>query len=658
MLTQVYAGFNQPLGLKQAPGDAARVFVQERPGRIRVFPKAAPASITTFLDLSSRVSTAGEGGLLGVAFHPEWPARPEVYVSYTESGPFRSVIARYRSVDGGLTLDAANEERLLVLRQPYDNHNGGYLEFGPDGFLYIGFGDGGSGGDPGNRGQRLNTLHGKFLRIDVDVPAAQRYAIPATNPWAQDVACNLERDDDSFPDAGARCAEIYATGFRNPWRWSFDSVSGELWAADVGQGAWEEVDLVVRGGNYGWKTREGAHCYSPSTNCSTAGLIDPVVEYGRGEGSSITGGHVYRGAAMPWLVGRFVFGDYNSGTIWAVESDGQGGYVKRTLAQSGGSLGSFGQVDGELYALSLANGLAFRLDPADGGTVDTFPQRLSETGCFTDAGEPLPALVPYHLNAPLWSDGADKARFFAIPEGTTLSVDAEGDLDFPNGAVLVKTFLLGGQKVETRLFMRHAGGEWAGYTYEWNDAGTDAQLLAGPKTKQVGGQSWFFPSRAQCLQCHTAVAGHALGPELAQLNRHGQLENLSDVGFFAAPLPSPLPSLAEPSGTAPLEARARAYLHSNCANCHQPGGPGRGPADLRFWLPLEDANVCDVAPTTGDLGLTDARLVAPGAPGRSVVSRRMHALDASRMPPVASALVDEAGAALVDAWITSLTTCP
>lgn len=669
--------FAAPLGAFQPPGDASHVFVMERDGRVRRFPNrpdATAADVTTALDIGSKVSTAGEGGLLGLAFHPRWPVTAELYASYTETGtggrPLRSVVARYRSTNGGVTFAAAGEERLLTLDQPFDNHNGGGIGFGPDGFLYIAFGDGGSGGDPLNSGQRLNTNHGKFLRIDVDVPAAQKYRIPADNPFAADATpCNRDAPTIDAP-AGTRCAEIYAWGFRNPWRWSLDPVSGELWAGDVGQGAREEVDLVVRGGNYGWKIREGTACFSPATNCPTAGLIDPVLEYPRSEGVSITGGFVYRGAAMPLLVGRFVYGDFHTGRIWALTPDATGGYTGTLLEDTGFAIASFAQLaDGEVYVLDVVSGQLHVLVPAGAPQPDTFPRLLSQTGCFdpTNPREPVPAMIPYALNAPFWSDGAEKDRHFAIPDGTTIAVGPDGDFDFPVGTVVSKSFRLGGKLVETRLMMRHPDGTWAGYSYEWDEAETDATLLPAAKSRQVGNQTWYYPNRGQCMQCHTAAAGRTLGPEVAQLNRTAryppgvtrhQLTVLEGLGYLAEPLTGALPRLRDPFGDGPLEARARAWLHSNCASCHRPGGVGRGESDWRFTQSLRDTKTCDVAPIAGDLGIANARLIAPGDPSRSIVSRRIHALDASRMPPVGSLVVDTQGAALIDAWVTSLTQCP
>ena len=673
--------FIAPLGMFQAPGESDRIFIMERDGRLKTFPNRADAGmadVTVAADITGRVNAGGEGGLLGLAFHPQWATKKEVFLSYTETGngPLRSIISRFKSTNGGLTFDTANEEKILQLDQPYSNHNGGGIGFGPDGFLYIGFGDGGSGGDPQNRAQRLNTNHGKFLRIDVDVPFTEKFRVPPDNPYASDnTPCN--RDSALEEQAtNVRCSEIYAVGLRNPWRWSFDTVSGELWAGDVGQDASEEVDRIVRGGNYGWKVREGFICYAPMTGCATAGFIDPVVDYPPSDGNSITGGFVYRGTLIPSLAGRFIYGDFGSGRMWAVESNGMGGYTSQILSDTSFAIASFGQtLDGEVYVLDIATGQIHQVVPMGPVPMDTFPKTLSATGCFeqTNPRVPVAGMLPYELNSELWSDGASKQRHFAIPDGAKITVGADGDFDFPNGTVLAKTFSVGGKRVETRLFMRHLNGTWAGYSYEWNDDETDATLLPASKSKQVGGQTWYFPSRAQCLQCHTAAAGRTLGPELAQLNRsfryplgggagatRNQLTVLEGLGYLTAPLAGPADTLAKldpPFGDGALEPRARAWLHANCSGCHR-AGMGQGPADFRFTRTFKETNTCNVMPDNGDLGITGARLIVPGAPLQSLVSRRIHALDAARMPPIASSVVDAAGAALIDDWITSVTACP
>jgi uncharacterized repeat protein (TIGR03806 family) len=665
--------FEAPLGMFEAPGDTTRVYVMERAGKVRAFPNqqtAVMGDVVTVLDFVSKVDASGEGGFLGMAFHPQWATKKEVFVSYTETGPsgaipLRSVIARYSSTDNGLTFDAASEQRLLVLDQPYSNHDGGNIAFGPDGFLYIGVGDGGSSGDPGNRAQRLNTNLGKFLRIDVNVPFAQKYAIPPSNPFAADATpCNRTT---SVGDATAatRCAEIYAWGLRNPWRWSFDTSSGELWAGDVGQGLWEEVDRIVLGGNYGWKVREGAHCYAAAT-CATAGLIDPVVDYDRTQGVSITGGFVYRGSLIPSLVGKFIYGDYGSGRIWALTFNATTGkYEGAQLQDTSIAIASFAQLsNGEVYVLSFNDGQILQLTPSAAPPADTFPKLLSQTGCFT-AGEPVTALIPYDLNAALWSDGADKQRYFAIPDGSRITVATDGDFDFPNGSVLAKTFRIAGKRIETRLFMRHADGTWAGYSYEWNDQETDAALLPGAKTKPIGAQAWTYPSRAQCMQCHTARAGRTLGPELAQLNRsisypsgrtRNQLDTLSGLDYFTTPLSMPASALArieDPFGAGALGLRARGYLHANCAGCHR----SMTGLDLRYTTSLAQTRSCNVAPQAGTFGLTNPQIVKPGEAAASMISYRTHTLNAYRMPPLGSSVVDAQGTTLIDQWIDSLTSC-
>ncbi len=676
---------NIPLLLLQAPGDSSRVVVIERAGVVRAFPNsqsATNAQISTVVDISGRVNASGEGGLLGIAFHPQWATRKELFLSYTRSGsPLVSVISRFRSNDNGVTFDPNSEERLLQIDQPFDNHNGGMIGFGPDGFLYIGFGDGGSGGDPNNAGQSNNTNLGKFLRINVDVPYrpdAGSYAIPPSNPYATSgTPCNLTTQARTAP-AGTLCAEIYATGMRNPWRWSFDIGTGDLWAGDVGQGAYEEIDLVTNGGNYGWNCYEGFHTYTNPTRCT--GVAWPVFEYprtspdGGAAGNSVTGGFVYRSTAVPALAGRYIFGDWGNGNVWALlENSTLGNFYPRQLGTING-LAGFGQtLDGEVYALSYYGGTIWRFQATnpDAG-VNDYPARLSQTGCFTSSlpTQPVPGLIPFDINSPLWSDAAQKDRYFAIPDGTTIGLAADGDFQFPNGAVTVKTFSLGGQKIETRFLVRHSDGSWAGYTYEWRSDQTDADLLPSNKTKTVGPQTWLYPSRSQCLQCHTPIAGHSLGPEVAQLNRSflyptgrtaNQVETLAALGYFSAPLPgiaSTLPRLTNPAdNAAPLEARARSYLHANCSSCHR-NGVGQGPMDFRYSLALSAANLCGVAATRGNAGVTGAQIMTPGVPATSLISIRPKALNAFRMPPLGTSIVDTQGTAIVDGWISSVTSCP
>ncbi len=344
----------EPVALLQAPGDGTRWFVVELPGTVRVFDNDPGVSSSgVFLDIRARVdSSLSEGGLLGFAFHPDFANNRQVYASYT-AAPRRSVISRFL-VDGATgNVDPTSELLILEVPQPDENHNGGHIAFGPDGLLYIGFGDGGGGGDPFENGQDTTTLLGSIVRIDVD--GAAPYVIPPTNSFANNTECggNASATD---------CPEIYAWGFRNPWRFSFDQQTGELWVGDVGQDRWEEVNRVELGLNYGWDEREGAHCFEPPSNCSLMN-VDPIAEYGHNLGISVTGGYVYRGSTIPALQGQYVFGDFGTGRLFAVPFDAAQGTVPVELLDTPIRISSFGQApDGELYVVDI-RGLIYQIVP-------------------------------------------------------------------------------------------------------------------------------------------------------------------------------------------------------------------------------------------------------------------------------------------------------
>ncbi len=347
--------FSSPVAMLQAPGDNTRWFVVEQSGRVRVFDNNPAIALTAlFVDIAGRVTSGGEAGLLGMAFHPDFPADRRVFLSYTAtSGNLVSRISSFMTTDGGQTLDPASERILITLNQPEANHNGGNIAFGPDNLLYIGFGDGGGANDQhgtiGNA-QLLTTLLGKMLRIDVGAEAATTYTIPSTNPFATNPKCGAGTNAQS-------CPEIFAVGLRNPWRWSFDRQTGQLWVADVGQGALEEVNRVTLGGNYGWRCFEGTRntglaCGSPTNP------LPPVAEYGRNVGASVTGGYVYRGSAFASLVGRYIFGDFISGRIFSIESATQPTLTLTDGFSSGLNISSFGEGnDGELYVVNYGGQL-------------------------------------------------------------------------------------------------------------------------------------------------------------------------------------------------------------------------------------------------------------------------------------------------------------
>lgn len=329
--------FANMLGLQPIPGDTGHALLLTQDGIVRrasLTDTAAPP--TTFLDIRDRlIRTPGpEQGLLGLAFSPDYATSGRLYLYYTAGLPMINTLSRF--IAKGDHADPASERVLLQINQPFQNHNGGSLAFGPDGYLYVGVGDGGSAGDPSGYGQRLDTLHGKILRLDVSGDA---YTIPPDNP---------------FVGEDAR-GEIFAYGLRNPWRMNFDQATGQLWAADVGQNAWEEVDRIVAGGNYGWNRTEGTHCYLPPSGCDASGTVPPRVEYSHEFGCAITGGFVYRGKAMPELTGWYIYGDYCSGRIWGVDTGSENGPAI-PIADTGRSITSFAQdPNGELYIVTFNN---------------------------------------------------------------------------------------------------------------------------------------------------------------------------------------------------------------------------------------------------------------------------------------------------------------
>jgi glucose/arabinose dehydrogenase len=352
--------FISPVAMLQAPGDTSRWFIVEQAGEVRVFENNPAVMVgSPFVDITDRVASGGELGLLGMAFHPNFPGDPRVYLSYTHNDASLGLVSRiseFTTPDMGLTLDPNSEQLLLTIKQPESNHNGGGIAFGPDDLLYVGMGDGGGGNDGGTNnthgpignGQSLTTLLGKFLRIDVEgTTGGFRYRIPVDNPFEGNPLCGM--DGTGLQE----CPEIFAWGFRNPWRWSFDRQSGELWVGDVGQSAIEEVSRVVLGGNYGWRCFEGTR--DTGLDCGTPQNPQaPVAEYGRNAGTTVTGGYVYRGAAIPSLRGEYVFGDFGSGRIWSIAGDTQPTLtvINGDSLESGLSISSFAEDnDGELYVV-------------------------------------------------------------------------------------------------------------------------------------------------------------------------------------------------------------------------------------------------------------------------------------------------------------------
>ena len=353
---RVFSGlsFRNAVYLTHAGDGSGRIFVVEKAGLISAFPNREDVTeAAAFLDIRGRVNSGpNEAGLLGLAFHPGYASNGRFYVYYTR-GNLVSRLSEFRVSGDPDRADAAGERVLLEVEQPASNHNGGQIAFGMDGYLYLGLGDGGGANDTFGNGQNPRTLLGAILRIDVDGRSGDlAYAIPEDNPYAGN--SNGWRE------------EIWAWGLRNPWRFSFDRQMGDLWAGDVGQNRWEEVDLIERGKNYGWNTMEGFHCFQPSSGCDTAGLAMPVVDYNHSEGNSITGGYVYRGPRLSRLAGVYLYGDYVTRRVWGLRYEDGRTVENRLIATSPSPIASFGEdASGEVYVVGY-DGRIYVLDETPG----------------------------------------------------------------------------------------------------------------------------------------------------------------------------------------------------------------------------------------------------------------------------------------------------
>ena len=386
--------------------------------------------------------------------------------------------------------------------------------------------------------------------------------------------------------------------------------------------------------------------------------------------AGVDNGVLYRGREASGLQGLYLYINHSDNTLMARAFVSEHAFADRVVLAPKVRLLGAGEGDNGDLLLSTSAGVQ-RLVREGAPLPESFPATLTATGCVdpADASQPAVGLIPYAPSAPLWTDGAVKRRWIAMPDwltpDTKIGLLPDGDFDFPIGTVLVKEFALGSLRVETRLLVRHSDGEWAGYSYEWNDQQTDALLLDGFKVKEIAGQTWTFPSRGECTFCHSAASNRTLGPETAQLNHdydygaHGvanQLSTLDAIGMFDGGLPAPpaqLDALPAYDAVAPLSDRARGYLHANCAMCHRPGGPGAGPEDFRYYLDGQSIGALDVDPTRGNLGVPNAKLLKRGVPEESVLWLRLASNSFRRMPPIGVSIVDDQAVALVGDWIRS-----
>lgn len=720
--------FNAPMCTTYPTGEMNRLYVAQRGGTVRVVNNLSTApTAATFMNLATYLSgqntpliTNSENGLLSMVFHPDYNQNGffYLYFSISSGGQLHQRLARFKATgtagnyNAAISADAATQQPILTIYDQAGNHNGGDLAFGADGYLYLSLGDEGGGNDQYNNARFINKdFWGQMLRLDVDNNPANlapnTHAQPSSSTFPSAIHAGTYRVPADNPFIGFTSwhnlaitpstvrTEIYATGLRNPFRFTIDPPTGRIFLGDVGQGTYEEMDIIVKGGDYGWSWREGLHNFTGEPSpASPPGVgfnpVNPIYEYdhtadGSGNdaviyGTSVVGGIIYRGNELTELQGKLIFCDVygGGGIIASLTETSPGVWTGRRLATRS-QIVDFGTDprNGEPLLCSLG-GTIYRL-VRNGTTGPAPPPLLSGTGAFSDlsALTPHAGLVPYEPNVDFWSDYAHKSRWFAIPSATaTVTYSSAGNWAFPTGMVWVKHFdfdVTRGQpatrrKLETRFLVKTAAGVY-GLSYKWREDGSDADLVEETGLSEVvagssPSQTWRFPSRGECLTCHTAGAGFALSFNTPQMNRvhdyagvpQNQIQALSNAGYFSTAVSTVagLTAFARAEdATQSLEWRVRSYLSVNCVQCHQPGGAAQGNWDARHTTPTALANLIN-GPLVNNAGDSANRFMVPGDTDHSMLLRRQKGDGAMRMPPLATNERDLVNEQLVTYWILSL----
>ena len=674
--------FTNPVILTSAPG-TERMFVVELKGKVFSF---LPGAADEKAHLTGEIGPGIEGfnQVYGLTFHPRFAENRYCYIAYVKKASLDdgTVVSRFKCSDTDPpTIDVSSEE--VIITWLSGGHNGACLKFGPDGYLYITAGDGAGAFPPDSlrHGQNLGTLMSTIMRIDVDHhDEGKLYSIPKDNPFVK--------------RPGAR-GEVWAYGFRNPWKITFDPTNGALWCGDVGWEMWEMVYRVEKGANYGWSIVEASQSVHPEWDRGPTKIVPATVAHSHTEARSITGGAVYMGNRLKQLKGAYIYADYVTGKVWGVKHDGKKVTWLKELVDTPLQVICFGtDHNNELYMMDYVGGTLHRLVPTTAAAVNQeFPRKLSETGLFASLQEHqlAPGVIPYSINAEPWADHTIADRFIGLPGMAQLGVYNktnaqqgffEGNWAFPKDGVLAKTISLelrqgdpkSRRRIETQV-LHFDGSAWQAYNYIWNGEQTDATLAGHQGSDRTftvedpnapGGkrqQRWHHASRAECILCHTTRGGSIYGFTIDQVNRDhdygavtdSQLRTLAHIGLFSEPLAEKLPVMPNPlDAAADLEQRARAYLHINCATCHRRGGGGTAHMDIRYALTLDKSNLLGARPTQGTFGIYGARVLAPADPYRSVLLYRMAKLGRGRMPHFGSQVVDQTGLQLVHDWIDSL----
>jgi uncharacterized repeat protein (TIGR03806 family) len=705
--------FTNAVGLTFVPG-TDKLCVWEREGRAWLFDNSPTVTKKTLMiDLSNQCQGWDDSGLLGIAFHPGFATNHYVFVYYTwcppgkvvgsptvrppSTGDYHDRLERYTLGANGVAIPGSKTILIDLADQTIWHHGGGMFFHPTNGFLYLTIGD----NSVGDNDQIINkSLFGGVLRLDVDCRGGDiSHPIPR-QPLNGHTANYFIPNQNPFVGQSNVLEEFFCLGLRSPHRMTRDPVTGRIFIGDVGESAREEVDVIEPGEsglNFQWPYCEGTlgQMKLPCIGISRG----PVLDYPHSDGRAVIGGYVYRGKKFAAdLGGKYIFGDNVMRLVWAMDETTTP--VKKivlcvvpkgTGPNSGADytgLSSFGtDANGEIFMCQMSSigGQIYTL--ARGGPPpprQSLPKLLSQTGAFGELESltPMPGLIPYNVNTPLWSDGAAKARWMALPAGTTIHFAPDGEWTFPAGTVFVKDFALPVddtnpkilRRLETRLLVRDTNGAVYGATYKWRADLSDADLVTAGITEDIPiktatgarTQRWFYPGRQDCLTCHTPASGGVLGVKTRQLNgdftySDGVTDNqlrawnhihLFDTNVDEADIPRFTRLVAVTDQSAPLELRARSYLDANCSQCHRPGG-AEAFFDTRFDTPLEKQALLN-GPVANPLGISGAKIIVPGDVSKSVLFHRVSIVGNFQMPPLARNVTDTNAIPVLAAWINSL----
>ena len=707
-----------PIDVKVEPGSRRFVVIEEKGSY-------GPTKVMRTTDDSNQTKLEmlcdPKGVAYSIAFHPDFLVNGFMYIGSNgknEEQSHKSRVVRHtlsRSTPFGLVGD-----ELDIIDWESNGHNGAAITFGKDGMMYVTSGDGSSDSDTNVTGQDLTKMLAKVMRIDVDHPNdGKSYSVPNDNP---------------FLNVAGAAPETWAYGLRNPWRITTDSRTGHIWVGNNGQDMWEQVYLIERGANYGWSVFEGGHPFYSQRKLGPSPHVLPTVDHPHSESRSLTGGVVYYGNKLPELQGAYIYGDYSTGKIWGILHDGKSIVWHREIADTPYQISAISlDADGELIVVDHRGdqqGGLYHLEPTPvDATPSHFPRLLSETGLFQEVVDHQVAdgLIPYTVNAPFWSDGASKSRFIALPKEAKIEIPDQWAWQFPEGTVIVKSFALemvtgdpaSKKWIETRLLTKEQG-EWVGYSYAWNDEQTEAVLVNASGHDEtfsireftgLRSQNWRYPSRTECMVCHTRAAGYLLGMTTVQMNKDhdygggsiaNQLDALESMGVLKTnwvthaqevlrtqmranekpkvEIESHIsklkvndgqrsveingmmgkagaenPKLADPyDSSANLEERARSFLHANCAYCHIEAGGGNAKMNLGYYAGIEKMNVVDVEPTHHQFDKPDAKLIASGSIERSVLLHRVGVRGPGQMPQLSTNRIDEKALQMLKEWVEGM----